>query len=367
MWFIYDDYSKKMIEIDQIKIVHVEASSRCNSRCPMCSRFTALGFVQPNLQEIDLSKESFYKLFTKEFTSQLDHVYFSGVYGDPCLNKNLPEFVNYLIDNGCKSISIDTNGGYRSEEWWAKLARSNVLVNFSIDGTDNETLDMYRIGVKYDKVYSNLKSFIQAGGNAQWNFIVFKHNEHQVDIAKKLAFDLGVKFRIKVTQKFRQRKNYKVLIDGIQVNTLEPPINEDFRHSNIGTQDHHPISIFKYKDYSRFNTLNGKKISCKIQQRQEIFLTSTGFILPCCYLATYTHDSPGAAQFISLYNLEEFNLNALSLAKILENFKKISYNWDKTIQEGNLITCLNTCGGEHTNATFYHDDTLQKETILNQK
>ena len=72
-----------MIELDQIKIVHVEASSRCNSRCPMCSRFTADGFVQPELNELDLTGEVFYKLFTKEFTSQLEHVYFIGVYGDP--------------------------------------------------------------------------------------------------------------------------------------------------------------------------------------------------------------------------------------------------------------------------------------------
>jgi MoaA/NifB/PqqE/SkfB family radical SAM enzyme len=355
-----------MIEIDKIKIVHVEASSRCNSRCPMCSRFTADGYVQPGLKEIDLTDEVFYKLFTKDFTDQLDHVYFSGVYGDPCLNKLLPEFVNYLIDNGCKSVSIDTNGGYRNEEWWAKLARSNVLINFAIDGTDNQTLDMYRIGVKYDKAYANLKSFITAGGEAQWNFIVFKHNEYQVDIAKQLAADLGIKFRIKVTQKFRGRKNHKVMIDGVHVNTLEPPDEESFRHSNVGTQEHIPISIFRYNDYSKFQHLNGSKITCKVQQRQEIYLTSTGLVMPCCYLATYKHDSPGVSQFNNLYDLEKFNLKILSLIEILKNFESISDKWDKTIQEGNLITCLHTCGNK-INTTLYHDDTLHKATILNQK
>ena len=176
-----------MIDLAEIKMVHVEASSRCNSRCPMCSRFTADGFVQPSLREIDLTAAVFYKLFTKEFTSKLEHVYFSGVYGDPCLNKSLPEFVNYLIDNGCKSVSIDTNGGYRNKEWWLKFARPNVQINFAVDGTDNETLDRYRIGVQFDKVYDNLKSFVENGGNAQWNFIVFKHNEHQIETARLLT------------------------------------------------------------------------------------------------------------------------------------------------------------------------------------
>jgi len=355
-----------MIEINQIKIVHVEASSRCNSRCPMCSRFTADGFVQPNLNELDLTGEVFYKLFTKEFTSQLEHVYFSGVYGDPCLNKLLPEFVNYLLDNGCKSVSIDTNGGYRSEDWWARLARQYVTINFAIDGTDNETLDKYRIGVVYDKVYANMKAFVAVGGDAQWNFIVFKHNEHQVETAKQLALDIGAKFRLKVTQKFRGRKNHKVMIDGVQQYTLEPPKQESFRHPNVGTFDHIPISIFKYKDYSKLSHLNGNKVSCKIQQRQEIYLTSTGLLMPCCYLATYTHDSPGSVQFTNSYDLEKFNLKLLSVTEVLENFKPISNKWNDTIDDGNLIICLSTCGNKE-NTTLYHDTNLKKENILKQK
>jgi len=347
-----------MIELDQIKIVHVEASSRCNSRCPMCSRFTADGFIQPELNESDLTSEVFYKLFTKEFTGQLEHVYFSGVYGDPCLNKLVPEFVNYLMDNGCKSVSIDTNGGYRSKDWWASLARPHVMINFALDGTDNETLDKYRIGVVYDKAYANMKAFVSAGGNAQWNFIVFKHNEHQVETAKQLAADIGAKFRLKVTQKFRGRKNYKVMIDGVQQYTLEPPEQESFRHPNVGTVEHIPISIFKYKDYSKLYHLNENKVSCKIQQRQEIYLTSIGLLMPCCYLATYTHDSPGSVQFTSL--------KLLTITEILENFKPISDKWGGTINEGNLITCLYTCGNKE-NTTLYQDTNLKKENILKQQ
>jgi hypothetical protein len=43
-----------MIEKENIRIVHVEASSRCNSQCPMCSRYTGHGFVQPDLVEGDI-------------------------------------------------------------------------------------------------------------------------------------------------------------------------------------------------------------------------------------------------------------------------------------------------------------------------
>jgi MoaA/NifB/PqqE/SkfB family radical SAM enzyme len=351
-----------MIEKENIRIVHVEASSRCNSQCPMCSRYTGEGFVQPDLEEGDLSAEIFYKLFTKEFASQLEHVYFSGVYGDPCLNKLLPEFVNYLMDNGCKSISIDTNGGYRGEDWWASLARQNVLINFALDGTDNEALEKYRIGVKYDKAYANLKAFVAAGGNAQWNFIVFKHNEHQVETAKKLAEELGAKFRLKVTQKFRGKRDFKVMVEGAHVFTLEPPVQEQYRHSNVGKEEHVPLTMFKF-EINNFLNLNNNKILCKSLERKEVYLAADGFLMPCCYLGTHTHDSPGSWNLKENYNLKDFDLNIHSVDDILKKQYDISSKWNSKIEDGNLITCLHTCGNQE-NTTLYIDDKLKKENIL---
>lgn len=351
-----------MIDLKNIKIVHVEASSRCNSRCPMCSRYTNDGYLQPELKENDLSEDIFYKLFTVEFTSQLDHVYFSGVYGDPCLNKNLPNFVKYLIDNGCKSVSIDTNGGYRNESWWADLAIPNVTINFAIDGVDNDTLDRYRIGVIYDKVIKNLKSFTSAGGKAQWNFIVFKHNEHQVKQAEQLAKEYKADFRIKVTQKFRSKKHWKVMEDGKIIDTLEPPVNVEYRHPNVGINDHDTTSIIKF-NLERYNSLNGMKVNCKSLQRKEIYLSANGLLFPCCYLGTYTHDSPGSYQFRSLYKLSNFDLNNLSVENIVDYMYTISNNWENTIKDGNLITCLFTCGNSE-NTTLYYDKSRKKDNIM---
>ncbi len=358
-----DDYDIKMIALEDIKMVHVEASSRCNSHCPMCSRYTADGFVQPNLTESDLSTSSFYNLFTTKFVSQLDHVYFSGVYGDPCLNKNLPEFVAYLMDNGCGSVSIDTNGGYRDESWWASLAKSGVSINFALDGTDADALSKYRMGVVYDKVIKNMQAFINAGGHAQWNFIVFKHNEHQVETAKQLAKDMGAEFRIKVTQKFRQHADFKVMKNGQHVFTLEPPDAPQYRHDNVGVKPHQPVSIFVH-DISKFKNYHvNRTVKCKSAERQEIFLAANGMVFPCCYLGTYTHDSPGSYQLNQLYSLSDFDINKHSIDEILTTFKTISDRWDKSVEQGNLLTCLYTCGGEE-NTTLYINNKLNKESIL---
>lgn len=344
-----------MISLTNVSMVHVEASSRCNSHCPMCSRFTSDGHLQPGLIENDLQPEVFYKLFTVDFTKQLQHVYFSGVYGDPCLNKRLPEYVSYLRNNGCESVSIDTNGGYRNEDWWASLAMPGVMINFAVDGTTNSTLGKYRIGVNFDKVLANMTSYVSNGGQAQWNFIVFKHNEHEVEIAKNMAKKLGINFRIKLTQKFRHRRNHKVMKNGEFLYTIEPPDNTTYRHTNVGTEDHVPVTIFKF-DLKNYAALDKNIVNCKSQIRKEIYLSASGLLLPCCYLGTYTHDSPGSYQFNHEYNMRDFNLHNNTVDEIISRFVLISSKWNDTVENGNLITCLQTCGNIENTTLYVTDD-----------
>ena len=48
-----------------------------------------------------------------------------------------------------------------------------------------------------------MKSFIEAGGRARWDFLVFDFNEHQVDEARKLSEEWGFeKFIVKKSSRF---------------------------------------------------------------------------------------------------------------------------------------------------------------------
>src|SRR5262249_44436596 len=91
-------------------------------------------------------------------------------------------------------LGLHTNGSARSVEWWSELARilphGKGYVRFGIDGLET-TNHLYRRNTKWDTVMRNVKAFIAAGGNAEWDFLVFRHNEHQVDEARALARELG--------------------------------------------------------------------------------------------------------------------------------------------------------------------------------
>jgi len=348
--------------IENLKRVHVEASGRCNSRCPMCSRHTEMGFIQPELNQFDLSSEIFYKFFTKDRTNNLDHVYFSGVYGDPCMNKQLPEFINCLQKWIKGNVSVDSNAGYRSPSWWETLGKTRTRIHFAIDGLE-DTNHIYRRNVVWRKVWENINAFQKAGGNGQWNFIVFKHNEHQVDEAKKVAKSIGMDFRVKVTQKFRGHKNFSVMEDGKKLYDLFPPDNSKYRHPNIGNKLQVPDDEETYfsktgpygtlgcTDYSKLDNI---KINCIVKKQQEVFLAYTGHLLPCCYIGTPYYDSPGNGQFKEDIGLIKFDLNKLSVKKAMNNLKLVEETWNqKTIREGKLLTCVKVCGENTQNRTGY--------------
>jgi len=142
----------------------------------------------------------------------------------------------------------------RTESWWRELAsifrRDEDYVVFSIDGLE-DTNDTYRVNVKWDKVIENAQAFIEAGGSAHWDMLVFEHNQHQVDACERLAHDLGFKwFRAKVS-----RRNNIVPIE--------------FLHPPKGWKD---------------RVVSDGSIRCQALQENSVYISAKGKLFPCCYL-----------------------------------------------------------------------------------
>jgi MoaA/NifB/PqqE/SkfB family radical SAM enzyme len=174
---------KDIIEIE------VELSSRCNASCPGCKRTMMLDRGE-YFPQIDISLIEFQKLFDDYDLSQIKFK-FCGVLGDPIMNSELIEICRYSLDKGAQ-ITISTNGGIRNATWWKRLAKlskshfGKLTVDFAIDGLE-DTNHIYRVGVKWKKVKENFEAYLNEGGYARWNYIVFDHNKKDLPIARKLA------------------------------------------------------------------------------------------------------------------------------------------------------------------------------------
>ena len=200
--------------------VHIELSNKCNAMCPQCGRNTATSGelrLQPGLQTTELRLEDIEKIFDDEFwnTHTITNVRFVGNYSDPIATKDLHEIVEFFIFNNPDiKVAISTNGSLKTEDWWYNFGsmfnNKHRRVIFALDGTDNITHNLYRHRTNYDKIIRNAKAFISAGGHAEWSFIVFKHNEHQLNKAKELSQEYGFKkFNTVWTTRFHNGKGFK--------------------------------------------------------------------------------------------------------------------------------------------------------------
>ncbi len=170
----------------------------------MCAR-NYRGKVRNNLKITELTLDDCKKIFPVSFIKQLELISLCGVYGEPITATELIEIIEYFFFcNPALHINIYTNGSMNSKEWWQKLAKSlkNGYVIFGIDGIGN-VHSIHRKNTSFDRIIENAKTFINAGGNARWDFIVFKHNEHQVEKARELSKELGFEiFQVKKTSRF---------------------------------------------------------------------------------------------------------------------------------------------------------------------
>ena len=80
---------------EDIKVVHLEITTKCNANCPMCGR-TNFGRGCPGLSITELTLEECKKIFQPTFLNQLINISICGAYGDPALAKELLEIIEYF-------------------------------------------------------------------------------------------------------------------------------------------------------------------------------------------------------------------------------------------------------------------------------
>lgn len=358
-----------MITFDQLNSIHIELSSACNASCPNCPRNVHGGYVVPGLTPKTISLDQFKLIFSGSVLKQIDRILMCGNYGDPIYCVDLPEILKYVssVDSSV-SIKIHTNGGIRSQKWWSQLALAydpnRMQVVFSIDGLES-TNHIYRRGVKWKTVLSNLKAFVNSGGNAIWEFLIFRHNEHQIEDAKKLARDLGVEIVFK--RPFGVDQTNMKVVDklGKYEYEIEPAecFSIDTRkssHSSITREEY--IDRFKKMTKSRHDVigkeqynmtqLDDVEISCMTKDTGEIYISSDGVVHPCCFLGVNQGPLLHSIDYLQYtqwlednVRLEEVNALNYTIEEILEldYMLKIESTWSQSHKDGRMMCCTKMC------------------------
>jgi MoaA/NifB/PqqE/SkfB family radical SAM enzyme len=251
-----------MLSFDKITWLHVEPTTNCNAHCPACGRNNNGYGIKSWLKLESLLPAKFLEVINQ--LPNLKTVQLCGTLGDPIASKYIDDLISICIEKNFE-IQIHTNGSLKTPLWWSELAKKlnsiKHTVTFGIDGLEG-IHEIHRQGTSFNKVIENAKAFINAGGIADWQFLLFKHNKHQIKDCMRLSQQLGFK-KFKTIKSIRIPSPAKNYITG-----------EDYRIEADDT----------YHNFLNDSILKLTVEDCMHLSYPSIYLNANGLLSPCCYL-----------------------------------------------------------------------------------
>lgn len=183
--------------------IALEASSHCQLRCPSCP--TALKQIDAGIGRGFLRLSDFRSLLDSE--PDLLGVEISN-FGEIFLN---PELVGILELAYERRVTIMAHNGVNLNDVRPEVLEALVRyrvhrLTVSIDGATQGSYVQYRRRGDLETVIGNIRTInrwkAKLGSvvpHLRWQFIVFGHNEHEIEDARSLAEELGMEFFVKLS------------------------------------------------------------------------------------------------------------------------------------------------------------------------
>ena len=239
--------------------VSIEPTCLCCLECPECP--TGMGKLKRRTQEMNL----------QVYEEILDSIRSTTLYlmlyfqGEPFMRR---EICSMIKQSRAKKIftATSTNGQFLDDHAAGDIIDSGLdRLIISVDGTDQATYEKYRVGGDLNTVLTGTRRLMEKRTEQRsdrpeiiYQFLVFRHNQHQVKSIRKLARELGVdKLWIKSAQIYREG------------GPLEPP--------DIGRYSRYLV------DQDGALRLKGKLRNRCSRLWRTMVITTDGVVVPCCF------------------------------------------------------------------------------------
>ncbi|MDD5255176.1 MAG: radical SAM protein [Candidatus Omnitrophica bacterium] len=180
----------------------VEPGAVCSLRCRFCPQSKQdFNFTRGLLNLRDFQRIIGY------FEPYLDTVMLFN-WGEPLMNPDIGRMVAYASAKGIHTF-IHSHFNSLDEALAEELIRGGLFeITASIDGVTQESYAAYRQGGSLERAIANLRLLQEKKRELRadsprivWKFLVFRHNEHEMESARLLAGELGipVEFKFAVT------------------------------------------------------------------------------------------------------------------------------------------------------------------------
>lgn len=215
------------------KKIRLDMTSFCQLKCPACP----MSYLSINEKRGYVHIEQFKKLLDEN--SWIQEIELAN-HGEVFLNPDLLEIFEYAFNkNVSLTIDVGVNLNNVKDNVLEGLVKFKIKsMKVSIDGASQETYQQYRIGGNFDIVMLNIdkineykKQYSSDFPKLNWTFIIFGHNEHEIEKAKEIAHSKRMSFTPKLNwdSRFSPINNieYVKKITGFKQTSIE-----EFKSSN---------------------------------------------------------------------------------------------------------------------------------------
>lgn len=203
--------------------------------------------------------------------------------------------------------ATSTNGHYLNDTNCQKTILSGLdRLVISLDGIEQQSYEHYRVGGSLQKVLEGIRNLVKNKKLLKsrkpyiiLQFIVFKHNEHEIEALQKLASELEV--------------------DHLAIKTAQIYDYQN-AHDLIPTQERY--ARYKKNKNGDFVFKNSLENSCWKMWHSCVF-TQNGAVVPCCFDKDATHELGNVNQ--------SQNFKAIWQGESYKNFRRKLLNSRKSI------------------------------------
>jgi radical SAM protein with 4Fe4S-binding SPASM domain len=173
--------------------IGIEPTTSCNLRCPECPSGLR-SFTRPT----GMLDEALFRSLIDQLKDTLSYLtfYFQG---EPYLHPKFLSLVKYASQQNIYTAT-STNAHYLNDKQARDTVESGLdRLIISLDGTDQDTYQQYRVGGNMEKVLEGTRNILKWRKELRsktpyvvFQFLVVKPNEHQIPEVHSLARKMGV-------------------------------------------------------------------------------------------------------------------------------------------------------------------------------
>lgn len=221
----------------------LDACSLCQLNCVCCYMKLNPHGVKNGCGLGYLKFENFKKLVDDNYIKEIELSHNGEIF----LNPELLDIIKYAYEKDIKlTVYNGVNLNYLTDKMAEALVKYKVkIMTVSIDGATPETYKIYRRGGDFNTVINNIKkiNYFKKKYNSEYpmlayKFILFGHNEHEIDKAKLLAkkLHMHIKFDQNYNPMYSPVKNIELVRKKAGIDPVQLPViykAENYRKNHM--------------------------------------------------------------------------------------------------------------------------------------